>query len=387
MLRRPLSVFRALALAAVWPLLAASAASAGDAVLLSSTAPGYAPGMIVAANERLAVPEGASATLLFESGEMLRLRGPFDGPLRSPDTQGGRAASIKSWVESLRFQGVDAAVVGGTRSLVQPLRLRRFDQDLIVDPRRSATYCLDAATTVWIRRPDDGVDRVILRRRGTSRKIAWPTGATRVEWPADVLVENGDQYELVDAAGTAHATASFRVADDKTLSEAAWVARMALMGCADQASVALRELARTVSPRELWLVTDRGGQPTYRPGEPMRVMLQSNSDGFLYCVYRRGDETLVPIFPAGAVDGARLRGHEALSIPGQRRAGQLTAGSHGQARISCYLADRDISPELPLALLSDMAPVPENLASRLDTMFDSISGTRVLKASLEIKVE
>jgi hypothetical protein len=104
-------------------------------------------------------------------------------------------------------------------------------------------------------------------------------------------------------------------------------------------------------------------------------------------VHRRGDGTVVPIFPAGAVDGARLRAHEALSLPGQRRAGQLIAGARGEARISCYLADRDIGPELPLALVSDIGPVPESLASRLDTVFDSISGTRLLRASLKIQVE
>jgi hypothetical protein len=381
------SAFRAVALAAVWPLLAATAASASDAVLLSSTAPGYAPGMVVAANERLTVPEGASATFLFESGEILRLRGPFDGPLRSTEKWDGNAVSITSLAEGLRFLGVDVAVVGGTRGVAPPPRRGRLVQDLIVDPRRSATYCLDPTTVVWIGRPDEGVDRIALRRRGSSREIAWPAGATRIEWPADVLIENGDRYELVDTAGRAHATLTFRVPDHRILSEPAWVARISLMGCADQASVALRELARTTSPQELWLVSDRGRKPTYRPGEPMRVMLQSNSDGFVYCLHRRSDDTMVPIFPAGAVDGARLRGHEALSIPGQRRANDLTAGPRGQARILCYLADRDIGSELPQALLSNMTALPESLADRLDAVFDSISGTRVLKASLSIRVE
>src|SRR3954469_24217254 len=78
------------ALAAVLGVLVGSVAPrAEEAVLVASTAPGYAPGMVVAESERLIVPEGASATLLFRSGEMLRLRGPFDGPLGPTEARTG----------------------------------------------------------------------------------------------------------------------------------------------------------------------------------------------------------------------------------------------------------------------------------------------------------
>ena len=42
------------------------------------------------ATDRLSVPEGASATLLFQSGEMLRLRGPFEGTLGQQQAKAGR---------------------------------------------------------------------------------------------------------------------------------------------------------------------------------------------------------------------------------------------------------------------------------------------------------
>jgi hypothetical protein len=382
------SLLHAVMLASVCPLLAAGAVSAADAVLLSSTAPGYAPGMVVAARDRLTVPEGASATFVFQSGEILRVRGPFEGTLRPVDTQGGRRDSIAGLAETLRFQGIDAAVVGGSRSLDLRPRRRAADVDLVVDPQRSATYCLDKSTAVWIGRPDEGGSRIKLRRRGSSREIAWPSGAARVEWPTDVLVEDGDRFEIVDDAGSARATATFRILDEQSSSESARVAQAALMGCQDQVSASLRDLAQAVSPPELWLATDRGRKPTYRPGEPMQLMIQSNGDGFLYCVQRRADDTVRSIFPAGAVDGARLRSHETLSIPGRRRAGQVTTGPRGQENVACYLADRDIAAELPHALVSEAnARLPEALANRIDAVFDSIGGTRVLKASLAVQVE
>ena len=70
--------------------LALGRAFADDAVLLASTVPGYVPGMVVSSTDRLSVPEGASATLLFQSGEMMRLGGPFEGTLGRTAGEGGQ---------------------------------------------------------------------------------------------------------------------------------------------------------------------------------------------------------------------------------------------------------------------------------------------------------
>ena len=101
-------------------------ATAQDAVLLTSTVPGYVPGMLVGTGERLVLPEGAGATLLFRSGEVLRLHGPFDGPLALPpgDNPGGAVAAL---VAAFRVQGVDATVIGGTRTTTVPHRQRGLE--------------------------------------------------------------------------------------------------------------------------------------------------------------------------------------------------------------------------------------------------------------------
>jgi hypothetical protein len=366
----------------------AGAARAEDAVLLTSTAPGYSPGMVVATNERLSVPDGASTTLLFRSGEMLQLRGPFEGSLQPVETKAGGSKSVASLVDAFRLQGVDATVIGGTRALgVSPKRLT-LDTDLMVDPRRSATYCIRPSTTVWISLAGGPGERIGLRRRGSLREVPGLAGAARVEWPMDVPIEDGDRFEIVDTAGAARATAAFRTVDKQPVSEAAWIAEAALLGCQEQINTALRELGRAAVRPELWLTTERGRQPTYRSAEPIRLTIQSNIDGHLYCVHRRGDDTVMPIFPAGAIDGARLRGHEPISLPGQRRPAELRAGPKGMGQIACYLADRDIGPELPHALVDPTAArLPDSLASRLDASFDGITGTRILKASLPLQVE
>src|SRR5208283_420062 len=131
--------------------LALDHARAEDAVLLASTVPGYVPGMVVSSTDRLSVPDGASATLLFQSGEMLRLRGPFEGTLaqQQPVADNGGAATF---VDMFRMHGVDATVIGGTRSTGSTRSSPALD-DVQVDPERSGTYCVEPATSVWITRP------------------------------------------------------------------------------------------------------------------------------------------------------------------------------------------------------------------------------------------
>src|ERR1700733_15068575 len=121
-------------------------AFADDAVLLASTVPGYVPGMVVSSNDRLSVPDGASATLLFESGEVLPLSGPFDGTLGQQEgNQGERSVSMLA--EMFRSHGVDATVIGGTRS-TGGLRSSVDIDDIHLDPQHSGTYCIGPSTSV-----------------------------------------------------------------------------------------------------------------------------------------------------------------------------------------------------------------------------------------------
>ena len=115
-------------------VIRAGAAASEDAVLLSSTAPGYVPGMVITASDRLALPDGASATLLFRSGQMLRIRGPFEGALSAVQNQSGEPAP--SLVKALQIQGVDATVIGGTRA-VSAARPRATPETAIPSSTRS----------------------------------------------------------------------------------------------------------------------------------------------------------------------------------------------------------------------------------------------------------
>jgi hypothetical protein len=364
--------------------LVSSAAVAEDAVLLASTVPGYVPGMVVSANDRLSVPDGASATLLFQSGEMLRLSGPFEGTLGQQQAKPGES-SVSMLADMFRLHGVDATVIGGTRSTGAARPGVEID-DVEVDPHHSGTYCVESSTSVWITRPDGDSRIYAIRRKGSSRTLGWPAGAVRTEWPGDVPIEEGSQFEIA-TDGKAHATVTFHAMPSPLPSAPAAVAAGILLGCHDQFDTELARISRSMVRPELWMTSDRGRRPNYHPGDPVALTVVSGTDGYLYCVVARADGTTMPIFPAGAVDGAQIRGSMAVSIPGRRQPVGWQAAT-GVEQIHCWLADRDITPELPHALLGPpTAHVPDQLAADLDGLFARIGGTRIESDVLTIKAE
>ena len=236
------SALRRILLSATALVLGAGAVQAEDAVLVSSTVAGYVPGTIISDTQTLALPDGGHAVLLFRSGEMLELKGPFEGKLVAANSKGG-ASGVEALVQALRGEGIDASAVGATRGMGSA-RSAMVGQRVTIDPHRSAIYCIGPTDTLWLRRPS-GAATAQLRRRGSVRSVSWPGDAVQIEWPADLLVEDGDRFETLDAAGAPVATIILRRLDAGK-SDTAWIAASLLAGCREQAEPALRELAHDV---------------------------------------------------------------------------------------------------------------------------------------------
>jgi hypothetical protein len=242
MKRESRSALRRILLSATALVLGAGAAHAEDAVLVSSSVAGYVPGTIVSDTQTLALPDDSHAVFLFRSGEMLEVKGPFEGRLAAANSKGG-ASGIEALVQALRGEGIDASAIGATRGMGSA-RAAMIGQRVTIDPHRSAIYCIGPTDTLWLRRPA-GAATAQLRRRGNVRSISWPGDAEQIEWPADLLVEDGDRFETLDTAGTPVATIILRRLDDGK-SDTAWIAASLLAGCREQAEPALRELAHDV---------------------------------------------------------------------------------------------------------------------------------------------
>jgi hypothetical protein len=207
-----------------------------------------------------------------------------------------------------------------------------------------------------------------------------------VEWPADVPIEDGNQFEITNA-GAARATVTFRSVPSNPVNGRARIAAGLLVGCHDQFDNELRRVGRSVVSPEVWITTDRGRHPVYHAGEPISITVMTSIDGYVFCVATNADGSAGPIFPAGAVDGAQLRGSVPLSIPGRRQPNGLIAAM-ATRQIRCWLADRDITPELPHAMLgAPSARLPDQLASDLDGLFGRVDGTRITTDLLTIKME
>ncbi len=363
-----------------------AALAAPDAVLLASTAPGYGQGMVITASDRLLVPEGASITLLLRSGQLLRLRGPVETVLDRAMAQEREPASAVALAEALRLRGIDASAIGGTRATL-PAGRRPAPQEVAVDVQRSGTYCLGPADTVWLQRTQAGPPDIALRRRGNLRRLGWPAEASRIEWPGDVPIEDGDRFEVM-VEGRPQSMLTFPALPGGNPADAATIAAGILLGCREQYEGALRRLARAVLPPELWLDGGPGSSPQIRRGETIAVDVMANTDGWLYCVTRRSDGVAMPVFPAGAIDGARWPGAAPATLAMPRRGLAFPAGPPGPERIRCWLADRDISMELPRALLAGQGErLPPSLAEDLDRAFQGIGASRVVGAELSVQVE
>jgi hypothetical protein len=213
-----------------------SLARADDAVVLSSTAPDYAPGTVVTDRQALRLPERASLTLLFRSGEMLRLRGPLEKSLVQL-REGSRATSLQSLAAALRVSGVDAAVIGGARAAG---RSHGEQDDVLVELEQTATYCIGPSATLWLTRLTTGTQLVGFQRAGMLREVRFPAAADRIEWPADVLIEDGERIAFVAGNGAPLGAATFRKIEAK--SDLEWLAQAGLLGCTTQFRSARREL-------------------------------------------------------------------------------------------------------------------------------------------------
>ncbi|GGF15329.1 hypothetical protein GCM10011611_21390 [Aliidongia dinghuensis] len=236
-LSRLLFAAGALALAVGW-------AQAEDAVVISSSMPAQVPGLIVTDTQTLNLPAGGSIALLLRSGQMVRIRGPFDGTLAAA-TPTGATSGAAGLIEALRGQGVDASVIGAGRGASPVAQRAMDDHGVAVDPEHSAIYCVGPNETVWLNRPKAFNGSLRLRRAQSVREVSWPNGATKIEWPGDLIIEDGDRFETLSDRGAPVTTMIFRRLGD-VATPAAWIAEHLLLGCRQQAEPALRELARAV---------------------------------------------------------------------------------------------------------------------------------------------
>jgi hypothetical protein len=227
-------------LASAW-LLGTPGGARAEAVVIAATAPGYATGQRLG-DGPIAVPDGASLVFLVETGQVVTVKGPYDGPPPAPKADAaGRLGRLA------RLGGTDQSQIGGTRGLANP-----------------------------------------------------------------------------------------------------------------------EDLARAV-PLDLYLATDRGRYPAYRPGEPLGLVLQANRDAYAYCWLRTGRGRVLPVFPVRAEDTGPLQGGQTLRLVGDGRPGVVAGPELDEAQLRCMAAPEPLEPDLAQAFVDSHArALPAPLAERLE---------------------
>lgn len=188
-MRRWISLFAPLTL-----LLSATIAEAGDLVVVTSTAPTFAPGKMVAAGASIDLPKGAQVTLVSESGQMVTLKGPRSGPAGATATKGKDGNLVKALSRLVSSGGKETEALGAMRSAGGT---SGPGSPWMVNIGRSGKVCVAAGKGPELWR-SDSASEVTLTLKGLKGggkvSLPWPAGSQTLAWPSAVALKDGASY-------------------------------------------------------------------------------------------------------------------------------------------------------------------------------------------------
>ena len=214
---------------------------AGDWVVIHSTDPGYASGVVLDGTQRLTIPAEKSVTLVSSTGAVIRISGPYAG---APEAGAPESGTPESSPEDERAGVTSALSQLLTRAEAKTTRLAASRgpsssevagrPDLWgIDLTRKGPQCVrtDREVVLWWRAAPSGARITLSRRDDPTRRqdLRWPEGSAQVRWPPGLELEDaaywvqplGEEVSLLlmpEMESDAH--------------RAAW---MADQGCVDQA--------------------------------------------------------------------------------------------------------------------------------------------------------
>lgn len=231
--------------------VASFGATAADLVVIESSAAGVKVGSMVAAGAILSVPDKAKVVLASESGQIVTVSGPFQGPppVKEGASGGGRiAAALSSLV---RENQKDSSSVGAVRAAGVDWRTETAAtaaDALAIDVVEGGEACVYNAEGVeLIRNPSSPAAAVTILslESGESVSLDWPKGALRQPWPKKLPVADGGTYVIEEGgqSGAVMTTVHLLPASGAS-SEIERVAQLAESGCSNQAKALLTVMTK-----------------------------------------------------------------------------------------------------------------------------------------------
>ena len=140
-------------------------------------------------------------------------------------------------------------------------------------------------------------------------------------------------------------------------------------------------------PLDIYVASDRGRYPSYRQGEPVELVVQTNHDAFVYCVLRDGRGQVLPLFPPQPAQ-AEVRNGVPLRLPSAASPFALRAGpSLDGAEARCIASEHDLAAELPeLAAARGPIPLTDATVAALDDALADPRQGRVVMAQIILRL-
>jgi hypothetical protein len=365
-------------------LVVVGRAAADQAIVVAATAPGLTIGQVIEDGATIRMPEGANALFLFSSGRTVTVKGPYEGPLDR--LSGGKEPRnrLTGLFGTERFAQNE---LGAARNVGPPKGPSPADELPAVDASVPGFWCVRAGHQPHIRRPaDPAFDTAVLKpATGKPATISWDAAAATQPWPATLPLNDGAEIQVLSRDQSHGHSLVIRVVEDGGDPGLLAVA-LIRAGCQRQAEMVLASIGEMMVPLDLYLSSERGLYPTYRAGEPVRLVLQTNRDAHLFCYLRRRTD-LIPIFPSPDSGGSLVRSHMPLTFPGERMPLPLPASEPGgDSEVRCFASDRDLTADLPSGIQA-FKPLGPDAVKKLEAMLDGLGQTRLVVAQIVLRVE
>ena len=140
-------------------------------------------------------------------------------------------------------------------------------------------------------------------------------------------------------------------------------------------------------PLDIYVASDRGRYPSYRQGESVELLVQTNHDAFVYCVLRDERGQVLPLFPPQPTQ-AQVRNGVPLRLPSAASPFALRAGpSLDGAVVRCIASEHDLAAELPeFAAARGPIPLTDATIAALDEAVADPRQGRVVMAQMILRL-
>jgi hypothetical protein len=208
-------------------------------------------GSVVASSASLSVPDKAKVVMAAESGQIVTVNGPFQGPPQVKEGGAGGSRIVAAISSLVRENVRDSSSVGAVRAADVDWRsetAKTARDALAIDVSEGGDACVyDPAAAELARNPSAPAAAVSILSvdGGDTVTLAWPKGALRQPWPKEMPLNDGASY-MIDQGGQSEAamTTVHVLQAGAAASDIEKVAQLADSGCTQQAKVLLTVMAK-----------------------------------------------------------------------------------------------------------------------------------------------